>query len=316
MLDPEEGFVVTANQAIAGEDYPYYLTDDFDTGYRSTRIRELIEADDDISVDDVARMQADSRNPMASVLVPLLLDVPDLGSRYYTGPQEMLRDWDLAQPADSAPAAYFNAVWRALLRLAFHDELRASLRPSGGERWFAAVTALLERPTASWWDDRTTDDVVETRDDILRAALREGRDDLTAHLAKRPSEWEWGTLHRLDLRTATLGESGIAPIEWLENRGPWHVGGGSSIVNATGWDASEGYGVTTAPSMRMVVSLEDLDDSRWINLTGVSGHPASGHYVDQTDLWAREETLPWPFTRDAVEAAGDDTLTLRPVEAP
>ena len=44
------------------------------------------------------------------------------------------------------------------------------------------------------------------------------------------------------------------------------------------------YDVTAAPSMRMVVSLADFDDSRWINLTGVSGHAFDRHYTDQTDL--------------------------------
>ena len=68
--------------------------------------------------------------------------------------------------------------------------------------------------------------------------------------------------------------------------------------------------------MRMVVSLADFDDSRWVNLTGVSGHPFSDHYTDQTDLWARGETLPWPFSREAVEAAGEHTLTLEPALAP
>ena len=56
--------------------------------------------------------------------------------------------------------------------------------------------------------------------------------------------------------------------------------------------------------MRMVVSLADLDESRWVNLTGVSGHPFSDHYTDQTDLWAEGETLPWAFSADAVEDAG------------
>jgi penicillin amidase len=64
--------------------------------------------------------------------------------------------------------------------------------------------------------------------------------------------------------------------------------------------------------MRMVVSLEDLDESRWVSLTGVSGHPFSDHYVDQTDLWAEGETLPWPFTAEAVEGAKEDELTLEP----
>ena len=62
------------------------------------------------------------------------------------------------------------------------------------------------------------------------------------------------------------------------------------------------------------VSLADFDDSRWVNLTGVSGHPFSDHYTDQTDLWARGETLPWVFSREAVEASAEHTLTLEPVD--
>jgi penicillin amidase len=64
--------------------------------------------------------------------------------------------------------------------------------------------------------------------------------------------------------------------------------------------------------MRMVVSLADWDDSRWINLTGVSGHPFDSHYTDQTDLYVDGKTLPWPFSEAAVEDAGDDVLTLVP----
>ncbi len=78
-------------------------------------------------------------------------------------------------------------------------------------------------------------------------------------------------------------------VERLFNRDGWEAAGGGSAVNATSWDAAEGYEVTSAPSMRMVVSLADFDDSRWVSLTGVSGHPFSDHYTDQTDLWAEGE---------------------------
>ena len=67
--------------------------------------------------------------------------------------------------------------------------------------------------------------------------------------------------------------------------------------------------------MRMVVSLADFDDSRWINLTGVSGHPASGHYVDQTQLWVDGETLPWLFSDEAVSEAAGAGLKLVPAPA-
>ena len=315
VLDPADGFVVTANQAVTGPDYPYFLTDDWDRGYRSQRIRDLIErqldGDGSVSVDDMLAMQLDDLNPMAGELTPYLLDV-DVPHGYYSAGVRQLRGWDFHQDADSPGAAYFNVVWRNLLALTFHDDLPTDLWPDGGDRWFAVVTRLLHDPESAWWDDKNTRDVDETRDDILRQALLDARDELTRRQALDSDDWTWGHLHRLDLHNPSLGESGIGPVEWLVNRDGWEVGGGSSTVDASSWDAADGYGVTSAPSMRMVVSLADWDDSRWINLTGVSGHPFDRHYTDQTDRYVRGETLPWPFTPDAVADAGEDVLTLEP----
>jgi penicillin amidase len=314
VLDPDEGFVVTANQAVIGPDYGRFLTDDWDRGYRSQRIRDLIQEriddGDGLTVDDMAELQLDDLHPLAPVLTPYLLDV-DLRGYYGAGLRE-LRDWDFHQDADSAGAAYFNAVWRNLLSLTFHDDLPVDIWPDGGDRWYAVISRLLTEPDAAWWDDKSTEDVRETRDDILERSLRDARDDLTRRQSLDPDEWTWGHLHQLDLHSQALGESGIGPVERLVNRDGWQVGGGSSTVDATSWDAVEGYGVTSAPSMRMVVSLGDLDDSRWINLTGVSGHPFNSHYTDQTDLWADGKTLAWAFTQDAVQDSADDVLTLEP----
>ncbi len=311
LLDPEEGFIVTANQAVTGRDYPYHLTDDWDRGYRSERIRDLVTQEGELSVDEMLDLQLDDQNPMASTLTPYLLDL-HLPRGYFSDGQELLRDWDFGQPADSAAAAYYNVVWSNVLALTFHDELDEDVWPDGGDRWYAVMERLLRSPSDAWWDDTSTEDQVETRDDILGRAMIAARDELTRREALDPDDWSWGHLHRLDLHNQTLGESGVGVVEWLVNRGSWELGGGSSTVDATSWDASEGYEVTSAPSMRMVVSLGDLDQSRWINLTGVSGHPFNSHYTDQTDLWATGETLPWAFSESAVEDAGRDTLTLTP----
>jgi penicillin G amidase len=172
----------------------------------------------------------------------------------------------------------------------------------------------LKNPDSAWWNDVNTE-VRETRDDILSEAMVDARDELTMLEAKNPEDWSWGRLHQLELENQSLGTSGIGPIEWLFNRGPYDLAGGSAVVDATGWDASEGYDVNKVPSMRMVVSLGNFDDSRWVNLTGASGHAFSSHYSDQTGLWAAGETWPWVFTRSAVDSATEDTLTLHPQNA-
>jgi penicillin G amidase len=317
-LDPDEGFVVTANQAATGPDYPVYLTDDWDRGYRAQRIRDRLTAlldEGPVSPEAMAEVQLDSQHPLASTLVPYLLDV-DLGDGYAAGGQELLGDWDFTQPAEggqSAAAAYFAVTWSRLLELTFDDELEGVARPDGSDRWMAATEELLAQPRASWWDDVETDEV-ETRDDVLAAAMRAARDDLTALSSPEPEEWEWGQVHSLDLVEPTLGASGIGPVEALVNRGGWAVAGGSETVDAFGWDAREGYGVLNGPSMRMVVDLSDFDASRWVNLTGVSGHPASDHYTDQTDVLVAGDTLPWAFSQDAVQEAAEDSLTLLPAD--
>ena len=314
VLDPDEGFVVTANQAVTGPDYPYYLGDGWSTGYRSQRIADVLTRKGTLSVEDMNQLQLDTRHGFAPRLVPYLLEV-DPGSRYYAAGQKLLRDWDFTQPPESAAAAYYNAVWRNVLALTFTDQLPESLSPMGGDRWFEVVGALLDQPGNPWWDDVETEDVREGRDDVLRAALRDARDELVRLQSRRVDGWTWGHQHTLELRNQTLGTSGNGVAERLLNRGPWELGGSGGVVDATSWDASRGYEVTAVPSMRMVVSLRDLDSSTWVNLTGASGHAFDAHYTDQTDLWAAGETLAWPFSRAAVLAAAEDRLLLTPAGA-
>ena len=116
------------------------------------------------------------------------------------------------------------------------------------------------------------------------------------------------------LEHAVLGGDSIpAPVRELVNPQPLGVPGGSSIVNATAWDAASGsFGVTAGPAMRMVVDLGDLDASTWVTVTGTSGHPGSVHYTDQLDAWAHGRTFPWPFSPEAVADAAARELTLRP----
>ena len=144
---------------------------------------------------------------------------------------------------------------------------------------------------------------VADRDEMIAYAANQAWKEARTLLGGDTASWRWDRIHTLTLRNASLGESGVAPIEWLFNRGPWALGGGSSIVDATGWDASVGYEVDRVPSMRMVVDLSDFDKSTWINLTGASGHAFDAHYTDQTDLWATNRTRPWPFTSAAIKAA-------------
>ena len=317
VVDPAEGFVVAANQAVTPAGFGPFLTADWDYGYRAQRIRDLLEdriADGEkLDVDAMAELQLDERNPYADLLVDRLLEI-DLASRFDQAGQDLLRVWDGVSRADSAGAAYFSAVWSNLLELVFWDELPASARPSGGDRWLQVIANLLERPDDRWWDDRTTVGLVEGRDEILFRALTSARLELAVEIGKDAAGWEWGKLHLAAPEHRVLGGEGVPSlVRRMVNPEPIGVGGGSAVVNAMAWDAgTDSYRVTAGPSMRMVVDLADLDASTWVNLTGTSGHPGSPHYDDQLDDWAEGRTFPWPFTAGATQDASADRLTLRP----
>ncbi|MFJ9023628.1 penicillin acylase family protein [Streptomyces sp. NPDC102259] len=352
--DPARGYIVTANQAVVDKDeYPYTLTTDWGYGARSQRITDLIKGKikggGKISTDDMRQMQLDDDSEIAKLLVPVLkklnLDDPDVREA-----QKLLENWDFTQDADSAAAAYFNAVWRNILKLAFGNKLPKELRvedqclwvdpvnttgpvddtdkvrecgerdadqaqPDGGDRWFEVVRNLMTKTDSDWWTtpaSGTRPGATHDRDKLFERAMIDARWELTAKLGKDIDTWSWGRLHRLFLKNQTLGTSGPGFLQYILNRGPWKLGGGEATVNATGWNAAGGYGVVWVPSMRMVVNLDDLDKSKWINLTGASGHAFSAHYTDQTSKWADGELLDWSFSKKAVDDSTSDTLVLKP----
>ena len=312
LYNPPAGYIVTANNAVAPASTTPLLTRDWDAGYRASRIVELIEDAIDsggkVTAEDMSEIQADNANAFAEHIAPVLADLAPSGNARLG--KQFLDGWDFKDDADSAQSAFFNVFWKNLLEHTFAPKLPDEIPPAGGSQWFQVVGALLDKPDSEWW--ASPDDNVESRDDALTFALSKAWTEAEELMGDNPSDWTWGELHTLTIRNGSFGESGIAPIEMLFNRGPFELSGGSSVVNAVGWYAPDGYVVDWVPSMRQVVDLSDFDSSTWINLTGASGHAFHSNYVDQTPLWQEHETRAWPFSPDAVTKATRDTLTLVP----
>ncbi|WP_017573682.1 penicillin acylase family protein [Nocardiopsis halotolerans] len=307
VYNPESGVIVTANQSVVDPDYEHMLTGDWDYGYRSQRINDLIAQaveEGPVTAEDMSRIHMDSFHGGAAEVVPYLLEADVDGIAAEARAQ--LEDWDLHTEADSAGAAFYQATWRHLLPLLF-DELDPYTM-SGSSRGMYVVAQLVEDPESDWWRGTEADG----REEVLAAAMDAAARELSELLGEDPADWRWGDLHTLTATHESFGTSGIGPVEWLFNRGPVESSGGSSIVNATGWDHTEGYAITAVPSMRMVVDLSDRDASTWVHLTGNSGHAFHPNYDDQLEPWSRGETLPFVVSEEAVREAAVDELVLTP----
>jgi penicillin G amidase len=311
-LNPAEGYIVSANQKIPPDDYPHFLSQDWDYGFRANRIVELLEsAPTQFDIAYFKGMQADSFDANAETYVPLLLGMqPKFAEPNEAIAFDLLKDWDYQANADFAAAAVYQAFWRHLLKNTFNDELPERYWPVGGNRWFEVMRRLDVGST--WWDDQSTAEVVESREDILKKSFSDGVAELEGLLGTDPAAWKWGDIHTANFHNGTLGESGVAPIEDLFNRNSFPVSGGSSIVNATSWNAAEGYDVTTLPSMRAIYDLSNLNNSITVHTTGQSGHAYHPHYIDMAPLWANVEYYPMLWEQGAIQRQADGHLVLRP----
>lgn len=310
--NPDSGYIVTANNAIVDDGYPYFLSRDWDTGYRAARIVELLEARiaaGPVTTADLAEIQMDNRSPVAASLQRAYADF-DTGDEQVQRALRLLREWDGQNDADSGAAAYANVLW---------DEVSRQLLGSAGtavprddqSRLALVFDRLLDDPESPWWS-RDADGAPASQQELLGIAAEDALRTITRAQGSDPNGWNWGELHAITLTSGTFGESGIAPIELLFNRGPYPVGGGSGVVNATGWELGDGFATTSVPSMRMVVDVADWDASTWHHLTGASGHAFHPNYTDQTRDWAAGAQAPWSYSPAAVRASTADELVLRP----
>lgn len=335
VLNPERGFIATANQALVPMEYYDYLANElgdtygknaeyvfdynWDYGYRGQRADELIQAQDKHTIDSFEAIQGDDKSIFAEEIAPYLANL-DMGSDKLNEMRDWMLNWDYQMQMDSPQAALFGYFWYRLAfdlyddQLPFNTAANEARHPDGGSRDMWATTLLMDDPNNAWWDDTTTKDVTETRDDILVRAFSEAYDATAKALGTDREKWTWGDLHTATFVSNPLGASGISLIENQVNRGPVRTSGADAVLNATRWSYDENslMSVVTLPSMRMIVDFSDLSNSVTVHTTGQSGHPASEHYGDFIDDWRNINYHPMLWTRDDIEANAASTLTLEP----
>ena len=213
---------------------------------------------------------------------------------------------------NSPEAAFYNIFWVHLLAETFHDQLPENLHPSGAHTTSDTVYFLLQDGDDPWWDDVRTTDEKEERDAILVRALEGAYAEGVEIFGEAIDSWQWGDLHTITYRNQVLGNSGIAIIENLFNRGPYATNGSESVIQKTCWSAKIPYEVFCIPALRQVIDLQNLSNSRMVHNLGQSGHPMDPHYADFVDAWRFFDYHPSNWSRFDIEAREHDVLILSP----
>jgi penicillin amidase len=301
-LDPRRGWMATANNRVAPDDYPYPLSGCWSSGLRAERIRQMIEARDNLSVADLLAMQQDVVSLRARRCLPGLLRVleGDTDERMAQAVR-LLRGWDGRIAAEAVGPTLFNAFFAEWMRAVARERFRGEAAGFLAEGAAGLAAALLIADPAGWF-------AAGRREPAIREAFAAALKALAGRLGPDPAQWTWGRLHILPLRHFLSGRGDLGAL--LDRGG---VGVPGDLVTVCNTGATASFEARTGAGYRLIADLAaSPPELRAIDGQSQSGHPGSPHYADQLADWLEGRYHRLPLDPSAAAAQAVQTLRLEP----
>ncbi len=320
-VNPEAGFIATANNKPLQDGQGPFLGVDWVDGYRLTRIAEVLEPRYDWDIKAMQRLQMDQVSIPWRVLREIVLALSD-GATMHVDLDEaaqealaLLAAWDGVVTVDSPAATVFELLASEMLgRIVKAKAPRSAdwvlgkrftplLSNTFSLRYMGLLLRLVREQPAGWFDRSWPEELADALATVM-GRLKQRYGDDTRY-------WTWGHVRSLTL-THPVGERHPL-LGRIFNVGPFPWGGdtytvGQSTVYPNAPLANPG----AIASLRIVMDVGDWERTEVILPGGQSGNPLSPHYADMLPLWRRGEGVPLAWSQDAVTRLATETLQLLP----
>jgi penicillin amidase len=304
-LNPERGFLASANNRIAGADYPYHISHWYVLPFRYDRICELLSDQQVYSPEDMEGLQADQDSKWVLKILEVIL--PELDKAKLEGKAanlyKVFRAWDGRMDMDAIEPSLFESFYLELMKSIFLDELGNDLYNELISQVLVPSYVLdrcLEGQDISWCDNITTTSV-ESFSDLIVPSWIASVEWLSDNYGKKSSGWIWGDLHQISFPHA-LGSVKLLKKAFRLEKGPFRVGGAMHTVSPYSYNPTLPFNVVHGSALRLIYPVNDWDDSQIIMPTGVSGIPSSDFYCNQTQMYINHKYVNDLFSKDSVVA--------------
>jgi penicillin G amidase len=293
LSDPQSGWIRSANNRNAPEDFPYPLSGTWSSGHRAERIRHMLEEQQRFTFEDFRRMHQDVLSLRAVAGVPPLLhSLRDVADTRVQRAVELLRQWDRRMETDQVAASIFDLFFRHWSQRVAAERFPEEVAPLMAGVIGGLALELLTEDATGWF-------VQADRVQTVIASFEQALQELETRLGPDQSHWQWGNLHTITLRHPL---SGRGELSQLLDRGGYPVGGNGFTVCNTGYEVlGAGYQATTGANYRLIADLGATQQGLWsVDAAGQSGHPGSAHYCDQLTDWLTGQYHFLPLERSHV----------------
>ncbi len=299
-----KGWIVTANSRVVDDDYPHFISRDWDMTYRTRRIDGLLGARPKHDVASFKAIQTDIVSNMARSVLPLFHATVDPTQNPRL--TRLLDGWDGSMDPARPEPAIFHTWYREFTR-AVSEDLSASQFPGIWRRAPEFMTRVL-RGDSVWCRNTEINPCADRTDPALEAAATW----LNTRLGDDPGQWRWGDLHYAHSKHRILSDvpviGGLFDIKLAHGGGPYTVMQANTHIRDNDAPFAEVHGA----SLRVIVDLADLDSTEVMISTGQSGNVLSPHYRDLAPLWGAGDYISLPMSAEGVDAVAAYRLTLVP----
>jgi penicillin G amidase len=316
-FNPAQGYVVTCNNRIIPNDYPYFLGNVWMNGYRARRIVDYLESKDQLSMDDHRAIHMDFTCLPGKQFLAHLEGLTSTDEDVQLA-LTRLRSWDGQLSASSTVGTIYEVVRYYLVRNLLEPGLGKALTLRYMGEGFhpllfpthefyghdtVAVFNMLDNPD-SWWLGQAGG-----KHAVLTQSIKQAVGWLKTNLGDDPETWQWGKLHRVIFSHPMALQK---PLDRVFNLGPFPIGGDTDTPCQTAFFAHDPYdNKAWAPSYRQIVDMGNLENSVAMFPPGQSGQLGSPHYGDLAKPWLNGEYHPMLWTRDQVESQAEGKLVLK-----
>jgi len=305
LMDPERGWIATANNRPAADDFPYPLSGTWSSGHRARRIRQMIEAKDRLSQQDFLRMHQDTLSLRAVECVPKLLQLLEESGNERQEVAQTLETWNCRMETDQIGATVFEIFFTHWSHAVARERFGADLVDFVAGMIGGLASALLKEDRAGWFRDNAT------RRAAILGAVDAAWHEMSQRLGPEPSQWTWGNAHRIQLKHLLSARGDLGQL--LDRGGQPVAGNGVTVCN-TGYDPN--WGALLGANYRLIADLSETSTGLWaVDAQGVSGHPGSCHYCDQLVEWMNARYHPLPLDKETSPPRARTRLILRSTAA-
>ncbi|MFC3881004.1 penicillin acylase family protein [Algoriphagus namhaensis] len=312
-INPPWGYVVSANNQTDTLSNGTLVPGYYYPGDRYQRIAETIASRNDWTVEDLKTLQLETINTTHPKNVQVLLKaVSSDNFSEFEGLSEEISNWQGTHNLqDMAPTVYYKWLYHTL-RLSMSDELGMEAFETYLETFtmIRSTPLFLNDPANLWWDDRNTE-AIESKDEIIQAALNQTLAELETQFGENWKKWEWQKAI-ISVHPHPLGAQ--KPLDKLFNVETYPLEANAEAVNKLAFRLNgEGvYTVTSGPAMRILLDFENVESSLSVLPTGQSGNRFSPFYKDQANLFAKGKYRSQLMNRSDIEKSSENRLVLKP----